>query len=245
VYHVDVIIDVGANQGEFILDLARKNPEIKCLAIEPIQELANRLLEIVKHENLLNLDVVVVAIDSKERSARFQIASSEDQGGSSLLEFDTQKIQKNEYWKSRPDLASNKSKTVVTKTLRTILRIYGQNEQIDFLKIDVQGRDMEAMFSLGRRGLRRVKMGMIEVASVSTSNLYLGQKFDLRGCLNKLKKYGFDVYAIKSNDPGCNEVNVYFARHGVDPKVLEKRFQLRTNEIYGGKWYWTHPTQAI
>jgi FkbM family methyltransferase len=240
-----MIIDVGANQGEFILDLARKNPEIRCLAIEPIQELANKLLEIVKHENLLNLDVLVAAIDSKERSARFQITSGEDQGGSSLLEFDTQKMQKNEYWRSRPDLVSSQSMKVDTKTLKTILRTYNQNEQIDFLKIDVQGMDVEAMFSLGRRGLRRVKMGMIEVASISTANLYLGQKFDLRGCLNKLKKYGFNVYAIKPNDPGCNEVNVYFARHGVDPEVLEKRFGLRTNEIYGGKWYWTHPTKAI
>ena len=242
---MNVIIDVGANQGEFIIDLARKNPEIKCLAIEPIQELANRLVEIAKQENLLNLDVIVAAIDSKERTAGFQIASGENQGGSSLLEFDTQKIQKNEYWRSRPDLASSQSMSVVTKTLKTILKIYDQNEQIDFLKIDVQGRDMEAMFSLGRRGLRRVKMGMIEVASISSSNLYLGQKFDLRGCLNKLKKYGFNVYAIKSNDPGGNEVNVYFARHGIDPEVLEKRFGLRTNEIYGGKWYWTHPTKAI
>jgi FkbM family methyltransferase len=230
-YDKKVIIDVGANKGSFILDIAQKNREITCLAIEPIQELATGIEDSAKKLQLTNLEVESVAVYKKRKTMILNINSHFDQGTTSLLDFDRANIEENSYWITRPDLTHDKKVSVSADTMKNILRRYPKGTPIEFIKIDAQGLDVEALLSLGNR-LKSVLLGMVEVPAVDNSKLYLGQRHDLYSCLKILKKRGFHVYGVKPNDPASNEFNIYFARVGVDYAKLVENLGLATNEIY-------------
>ena len=239
-----MIIDVGANNGEFILDVARKNPKIQCLAIEPIFELAENIKDSAKLENLENIEVVTKAVSLKRGNGFLNVSTTSDQGGTSLLEFDHNLMDQNDYWSSRPDLQHSTKIEVSLESLDGILRGYPKDIPIEFIKIDVQGLDLESLLSLKRR-LKYVLLGMLEVPSVSAAKLYKGQEHDLRSCLNILRANNFTVYAIKPNDPASNEFNVYFARNGSNHEKLIVELGLMTNSIYSGKWFWLNPSDRI
>ena len=72
---MNIAIDVGANQGDFSLDLARRNPNLLVIAIEPIPELCIAIKRRAELESLGNIVVIECAIDSTERIAQFNISN--------------------------------------------------------------------------------------------------------------------------------------------------------------------------
>lgn len=239
-----MIIDVGANLGQLSLDIAKKNPNIQCIAIEPIPYLAREIEKTAKVLKLENIMVITKAIQQKESLEKFYISTEADQGGSSLLEFNPELMSENEYWQKRVDLRHQETIEVQTDSLRGILKIYPKRMEIEFIKIDAQGLDVEVLISLGSR-LRDVQLGMIEVAAVNNTKLYKSEKSNLQSCLVLLEKKNFKVFAIKPNDPASNEFNVFFARNDVDERVLIHKLGLDTNDIFSGKWYWENPSRSL
>jgi FkbM family methyltransferase len=239
-----VIIDIGANKGDFILDIAAKNPTIDCLAIEPLIDLSQEIEANAKLLNLENLKVINMGIYHKRGRKYLNVSDKSDQGSSSFLEFDRELIRENQYWSLRPDLEHVAKIEVATDTLQGVLSYYNKNTPIEFIKIDVQGLDLEVLLSLGNR-LKNVPLGMLEVSAVPSTRLYKEEKNFLSSCLKVLEKKNFMVYAIKPNDPASNEFNVYFGRKGINHWRLINKLGLMTNQIYAGKWYWSNPSNSI
>jgi FkbM family methyltransferase len=118
-----VVVDVGANKGDFCLPLARLNPTVGFIAVEPIPSLA-RELELTKaKENLINLKIVECAIASESGQANFNISNEFDQGTSSLAKFSETSL-KDIYWNSRSDTKFDEIYVVETKTMEEILDNY-------------------------------------------------------------------------------------------------------------------------
>lgn len=239
----ELVIDVGANHGEFSLALAQKSPSTRVVAVEPIPELALSLSRAAAAAKLHNHEVIEVAVGLVAGTQILNIAEIGDSGVSSLLDLDGEGISADEYWQHRSDLSFAKQLPVKVITLAELITDLGV-DTIDFLKIDAQGLDIDVLRSAGAE-VAIIKAGMLEVPTTLSKRLYGEEKQDLRMALDCLHEWGFEVYGIKPNDPACNEVNVFFAQAGVDPSVVESRLGLRGLDIYDGKHFWAIPSSSF
>lgn len=239
----DLVIDVGANRGEFALALAERNPSLRVLAIEPIPELCEALAAAAGARGVTGLDVACCAIDATEREAEFHVSDVADQGVSSLLAFDADGLRADEYWRQRDDMRFARTITTSVRRLDSLPEVAAA-ERIRFVKIDAQGVDLAVLESLGEH-LARTEAGVFEVAATARTRLYAGESQDLESALARLRELGFAPYAIKPNDPAANEFNVFFCRPGLDPAEFERELGLRGVPLYDGKHYWHLPSARL
>lgn len=235
-----VIVDIGANAGEFSFDLASRNPQALVLSVEPIPALYEALETTAGQRGLGNIRFVRAAVDIEPRMAQFHVAAHADWGVSSLYKFDEQAIGNNEYWKHRADLYFDNAIEVQVRRLDDILTEAGI-ETVDFIKIDAQGADVNVLRSAGA-ALPRIRAGVLEVSTSRHNHLYEHEVDDLSSALAFLSAQGFEVSAIKPNDPACNEVNVYFQRVGESLPQIEADLQLRGVALYDGRHFWHCPS---
>lgn len=128
------VVDVGANEGEFILKVD-KIATISALCIEPGPDAFRRLVDNVSHRGEIRVVQVAVAADKGTR----EFFHSESDVGSSLL---------------RPvaDSRSKWARTVATSVVRTerLDALIGREGRvIDLLKVDTQGTDLGVLRSAG------------------------------------------------------------------------------------------------
>ena len=233
------ILDIGANNGDFLFKIAERCPSIPVIGFEPIPELYDGLAIKKETLGLTNVDLMQTAVNTNAGVAKFNVARHADWGISSLLEIDSSSVSKNEYWSKRPDIYFDQSIEVNVQRLDEILLASGY-DHVSFIKIDAQGVDLKVLESLGSF-LANVDAGMLEAPTTSKSALYSNES-NLHEVLNFLEKNGFEPYAIKPNDPACNEVNIFFNRVGLDWQEIESRLNLRGIPLYDGKHYWHIPS---
>ena len=164
--------------------------------------------------------------------------SDRELGTSSLLDFD-ESIKDDEYWKSRPGLTFERDVDVAAMSLSDLIA-NNEIDEVAFVKIDVQGLDVEVLLSAGEH-LGKIKAGMLEVPVLSHHRLYTAEVQTLTSAVGLLEQHGFEVVEVKSNDPGLYEVNVYFVAKGVSLRAVEDQLQLRGTPIYDDKWLWALP----
>lgn len=239
----DVVIDVGANQGGFALEVAARNPELQVISFEPIPQLSEQIVALARARELFNVVVLPMAIDAAERTAVFHVADHADLGVSSLLELDHVRIARDEYWSTRQDLYFDSTIDVAVTRLDSVPTVIHAG-RIRFIKIDAQGVDLAVLESLGAQ-LGRVDAGMLEVPATRDSRLYANEAHDLQSATLRLIELGFRIYAIKPNDHASNEFNVYFCRPDVDHQEVERALQLRGIQLYDGKHFWHEPSDTF
>ncbi|MDP9096816.1 MAG: FkbM family methyltransferase [Pseudomonadota bacterium] len=237
-----LIIDLGANRGEFALAAARFNPDLDVLAIEPIPSLAEFIVNQARSENLTKVRCLELAVDDVGGQAELNVQSSHDQGVSSLLTFDRRSLQDDDYWRGRVDLAFDAAIPVTVRRLDEVLP--ANPPPIRFVKIDVQGRDIQALRSFGRH-LERVDGGMLEIPGTLANRLYEAEIFDLGTAIAEVRGMGFEVHAVKPNDPAGNEYNLFFHRRGSDWRHMEEHLGLRRIPLYGGRHFWHLPSDHL
>ncbi|HIH0410827.1 TPA: FkbM family methyltransferase [Vibrio cholerae] len=239
------VIDVGANHGEFSLEVAKRNIELKVVSIEPISELCDKISNEKKRHNIDNIYIYQCAIDEHERLATLNVSTHTDWGISSLLEFDDVKLN-NEYWSTREDIYFDKQEEVSVRTLSSLCSELGVSKEnrIDFIKIDAQGLDLEVLSSAGNY-ISCIDFGMMEVSVSLELGLYKKEKNDLRIVLDWLNYNDFEPYYLKPNDPASNEFNLYFKRKGLDHNLMEKKLSLRNLPLYDGKFFWHFASPSL
>lgn len=238
-----ILLDIGANFGGFSLEMSRRNPTTRVIAIEAEPELAARLRHEATTRGFNNHSVAEFAVSDTNGTAEFHVSHQGDWGTSSLLTFDAEHLKSDPYWSTRPDLMHDATITVPTQRMDSFLDTV-EYRDITFVKIDVQGLDLVALKSFGAH-LSRVKAGMLEVVGISKAALYVGEIYDLRAALNLLAEHNFVVYKIQANDPGTKEFNLFFHRHDVDIRALEAQYHLNELSFYDGRDFWCYPSNKF
>ena len=218
------------------------------IAVEPIPELATALIAKALDLNLANLVVREVAIDTTRGVKTFHVNDAFSMGTSSLLVFSSPSKLHN-YWASRPDSQQTRTIAVrcitledlINEILQSIFPVKKIESNIDFIKIDAQGKDLEVLLSAGKYA-ETITAGMFESPVVSKESMYEGQENSVTEYFGQLTNLGYKVYSLKPNDPRLMEYNIYFHQQGIDINQHILKLNLSNNEVYFGN---VNPTVDI
>jgi FkbM family methyltransferase len=201
---VYAILDVGANNGSWGLNVAKMFPHIQVFGFEPTPKLCEVIEGQVKEMGLENYELVPMAVSDYEGTVQFNIAGQADWGCSSLLDF-SEKL--DETWPGREDFKVTETMDVECIRLDKFVEAKGITS-IEFLHCDAQGVDLKVMGSLGEH-IKILKRGELETASSKSVALYKGQH-TIEDVVVFLLRNGFEIERMYPNDVHYNEVNVIY-----------------------------------
>jgi FkbM family methyltransferase len=141
-YQINVVIDVGANEGQFASELRRMGYHGKIISFEPISSVFETLKTIASLDR--DWDVYNLALGQENSQKTIYIAG--DSAFSSLL--------KSNDWCEREfgdESVGKREETVIVRRLEEVLRenIENLDQAKIYLKMDTQGYDLEVFMGLG------------------------------------------------------------------------------------------------
>ena len=143
----DIIVDAGANIGEFTLLAASQAKKGMVYAIEPNKEANELLLANIASNNLTNVKTFDVALDSKDGIRNFYISHGTNS---------------NFFYKTRDD------KNILVKTI-TLKHFIENNaiKKIDLLKMDIEGAEFDVLMNTSKEELRKIYKIILEFHNIS------------------------------------------------------------------------------
>lgn len=193
-----LVIDGGANEGQWSLPLVEKFPKLLFHSFEPYSKAFDRLAEASRgHENWMVHNLAL-----GEQAGRSNLQVSTNKGMSSSL------LKPSAHITAFPEVEFNGIETVSVVRLDDITELYGPKK---YLKLDLQGAENLAL--KGATNLLR-EVEAIEIEMTLTP-MYEGEK-SLSEMLKLLESLGFSVFhlftpAIEPNGK-CNYVDVLLTR---------------------------------
>lgn len=183
-----ICFDVGANIGSVATHLARRvGPDGRVHAFEPVPRIRERLRKNLERNNLQKTVIVHdMALSNRTGTASFAVAESdaENQGQGSLVNQDN------------PSL--NVAVEVRTTTLDQLVRD-NRIDQIDFMKIDIQGAEI-LLLEGGHETFARLAPDLL--VEVSPKDL-AGIGSNSKDLLALLESHGYRIHELAENDtPG-------------------------------------------
>jgi len=166
----DVFIDVGAHIGKYTVSLAKAvGSEGRVIAIEPHPENFKTLIKNVRLNKLENVVALNIACWGDNQNLKLFVGDTTGHHG----------LKKNYGFGAI---------SVTAKTLDTILREF-KVKRVDFVKIDVEGSELEVFEGMEETLLRFKPNIIVEVSS----NEHL--------ILSYVKKYGYNAMLIPDSSP--------------------------------------------
>ena len=173
-----LIIDCGANIGFSIIYFKTLYPNSKIIAFEPDQKIFEYLTYNINSFDFGNIELINKGLWKEKTTLKFYSEGAD--GGRIAIENDMNNI-------------------IQIETVK--LSKYLQNNEVDFLKIDIEGAETEVLFEC-QDELKNVKNLFIEYHS------FANEKQTLSIILDILEKNDFRYYidrtSVKSNHPFCN-----------------------------------------
>ncbi|AFZ20139.1 FkbM family methyltransferase [Allocoleopsis franciscana] len=172
--NINTVIDVGAHQGEWALELCKilGYPNFYCF--EPVR---SNFLELSHNLNLPNFKLFNLAVG--DRQGKLQMYRNNFLPGSSILKCSEFHLQ------TFPFSANEEVETIDINTLDEIFKLIDLKDNI-LLKIDVQGYEDKVIFG-AKNILERIKVVIVET---SFCELYEGQAL-FTDIYQLLSKQGF------------------------------------------------------
>jgi len=148
-----VIIDAGANIGAFSLFAASKSRNAQILAIEPVTNTFEKL----------NQNIRASTSDKRINCAKYGIASNSGEQTIYLGSAGT--------YSSFYENQTNQTEIVITKTLHQVFQEIGNDQEIDLLKMDCEGAEMDSLLGAAASTLGRCKRIVMEYHTFAGFNI--------------------------------------------------------------------------
>jgi FkbM family methyltransferase len=179
-FQVELILDVGANEGQTANQFIKFYPQARIFCIEPVLETFQKLKNNVKAKNVSCHNL---ALGSENGS--LEIKTSFDNSNSTMNSLKALNM--------TSEGKDFKTEKVNVMTLDTFCKEHGISE-ISYLKIDTEGFDLEVLKG-GISMLEQKRIGFIEVeAGMNPDNKYHVSFDDLKGYLEGFDYYLFGLY---------------------------------------------------
>lgn len=180
---IDVLIDIGANIGQFSSEIRRKGYDGKIISFEPLTSAREKLMhQASMDDNWIVHDRVALG----DQNGTIDINISKNSFSSSILPM----------LETHINAASNSNYIGVEKTpivkLDTISNYYLKESSNCFLKIDTQGYESQVLDGASKT-LANVKGVLCELSLVK---LYEGQEL-WQDIIKRLEKQGFTLWSLQ------------------------------------------------
>lgn len=183
-FGIDVLLDVGANQGQYATTMRKLGFTGKIVSFEPLSTVFAKLKEHARDDP--NWKAVNLALGSGNETATLNIANKSQ--ASSIREMLP------ELKKMTPHMAYAGTEEIKVRTLDSILHHYVNEEDTIYLKIDTQGYEKNvidgALDSMSKIVGIQMELSLVE--------LYSGEIL-FADMIHFMQKYG---YVIMSLEPG-------------------------------------------
>ena len=200
-FKINSVLDVGANKGQFALNLIKNGFQGNILSFEPLLDEHNLL---IKSSSNYKKWIIMrkCALGKNNQNKKFYITGNRE--SSSLLKVLPKHI------KIRPDSKIVKKEIVKVEKLDNFYNHLIKLKKNFLLKIDTQGSEIDVLIG-SKKFLKNIKCLFIEVSLVS---LYDKQKLWLE-IIEYLKKYGYEIWSIdqllRNNITGQTyQVDIFF-----------------------------------
>ena len=181
--HIDLVLDVGANSGNWAIDLRNEGFNKKILSFEPVENEFNLLSK--KCSNDTNWEAIKLAIGENNYKSKINISCNSVSSSLSDI-LDT-------HLSAEPDSKIVFHQDVEVQSLDNLSHRWIDSSDSIFLKVDVQGLEKK-VFNGANSILGKVKVIQVEM---SFKKLYSD---DL--CFGEMKKFlessGFSLYHIQN-----------------------------------------------
>lgn len=179
---IDYVLDVGANEGQFVKELRFYGYEGNIISFEPILDAHNRLSQNSLKDDKWEI-YKPIALGNKNRESVINI--SKNSVSSSIFEMNK------EHLENAPNSKYISKQSINETRLEEIFFDLNLKEKNLFLKIDTQGYEYEVLKG-AEEVLKYFKGIMVEV---SLTNLYKGQK-SWQEVLEFIQSKGFNLWSI-------------------------------------------------
>jgi FkbM family methyltransferase len=171
-----VIVDLGANEGLYVLKMKENSPNAKIIAVEPNPEAFRILKKNVETNNLSDVILVNSAVSSKNGKVNFEIIKGSTEVGALKLY---------EKFENRGEI---RKISVTSITLEKLFNMFNLNK-IDLLKMDVEGTELEILKS-AESILPKIKKVVVE---------YHGAQKTKKGVIKLMLKRNFKMLLMEKN----------------------------------------------
>ena len=192
------VIDVGANVGQFGIDIRRYGFQGQILSFEPVKETFEVLTETI--EKYQPWKAIRLGLGAAESEKIINVSGNAGLS-SSLLEMGSVHLE------NFPDSVTVSNQKVTISTLDNQLEALGLDPRTIMLKLDVQGYEAEVLRG-AEKSLAKIPLCYLEVSLVP---LYKGETTFLP-ILNLLAEAGHDVIdvfrSLKANDGKLLQIDI-------------------------------------
>ncbi len=183
-HRVDLVLDVGANEGWYAIGLRELGFQGKIVSFEPLSTAHGRMVEAWRKESNSNW-IIADRMAIGDCNADVSINVSANSDSSSLLPILP------EHLKACPESNYIGSEMVPMRKLADVARHYVEESSSPFLKIDVQGFEKKVL-----QGAESMVASIAGVQiELSLVPLYEGQELYL-DMLHLMKDLGFSLFSI-------------------------------------------------
>jgi FkbM family methyltransferase len=183
-FEIDLVLDVGANKGQFASEIRHCGYAGRVVSFEPLSQAHGELLQSSAEDHLWDA-YPRCALGDHDGEVEINIAGNSE-SSSILSTLETHRS-------AAPESAYEGKEIALFKTLDAFAGQYLKDARAPFLKIDTQGFEWQ-VFDGVRDTLPHIKGILVELSLVP---LYEGQRL-LRECIERLKAEGFVLWAIQS-----------------------------------------------
>jgi len=204
---VTLVIDVGANRGDYGARLRERGYSGRLVSLEPGSAAFEQLAGRAKADP--GWEVERVALGSREGEMSLHLAGGAGEASSLLPMLPL-------HYETAPGSRPVKDETVRVTTLSRWLESRRIEDRAIYLKLDVQGCEMEVLRGCAPADLRRIAAVEVELSHVP---LYEGQAL-IDEVVGFLYREGFRIVALEPvwvapETAVCLQSDAIFARHGV------------------------------
>lgn len=199
-----VFIDVGASDGRIWSSWFKEVPDAHIYAFEPNPANFTKMKELQTGKPNVTMYQEIVSDNDSPSGIPFYI--SNDRNSSSVYPYDNNNIK---LWKYPPGRRLFKTvETIQVPSVRLETLIKKERiRYVDFLKIDVQGHELEVLKSLGK-AITKVREIVVE-GSLTPFNIYDGQTNQADVIIDFMVQNGFQIHKQEKISRN-QEVNMWF-----------------------------------
>lgn len=230
-----IVIDVGANKGDLSGYLLSHKENLHIFALEPNSLECAESLNSISKLYPSNFVFIPKAISRTNGVSKLFAPQVLDGQVASLLKLNMGGAWHRDVSEKFAGDKGIQFIEVETCTVENFSEVYGVRD-IDFIKIDTQGTDLDILEDFLRHCNVKVAVDEIEINSDIGMSHYLGSKNDIHRLMSILDLYQYRIIRMMPGSTDCREYNVFISKSLEDYTEVDNILNFSLIPVFSRFW---------